>query len=145
VCLEDLLPTFLELAGLPTPRPMDGVSLVATLRGSPARLRATLHVEHAVTYGPDQAFHALTDGRHKYIWRPADGTEQLFDLERDPREEHNLATSSSAATSPAVTEWRTRLIRTLSDRPEGFTDGQRLITGRPYRAVQTRPAVSTPR
>ncbi len=145
VCLEDIMPTFLELAGLPVPRPMDGVSLVATLRGSPARLRATLHVEHANTYGPDQAFHALTDGRYKYVWRPADGTEQLFDLDRDPREEHNLASSSSAATSPAVTEWRTQLIRNLTGRPEGFTDGQRLITGRPYRAVQARPAVSPPR
>ncbi len=33
VCLEDIMPTLSELVGLPTPRPMDGVSLVTVLRG----------------------------------------------------------------------------------------------------------------
>jgi hypothetical protein len=37
------------------------------------------------------------------------------------------------------------MIRKLTDRPEGFTDGTRLIAGRPYPAVQKRPSVSTPR
>jgi arylsulfatase A-like enzyme len=142
VCLEDIMPTLLELAGLPSPKPMDGLSLVATLRGSPARLRATLHSEHANTYGPAQAFHALTDGRAKYLWRPADGTEQLFDLTHDPREEHDLA--PAAAHAAALADWRSRLIRELTGRPEGFTDGTRLIAGRPYPAVQKRPAVSAP-
>ena len=143
VCLEDIMPTLLELAGLPSPKPMDGISLVATLRGASTPLRPTLHSEHANTYGPTQAFHALTDGRHKYLWRPADGTEQLFDLERDPREEHDLAPVAAHATT--LTDWRSRLIRKLTDRPEGFTDGTRLIAGRPYPAIQKRPAVSTPR
>lgn len=143
VCLEDIMPTLLELAGLPSPQPMDGLSLVATLRGSPTQLRATLHSEHANTYGPAQAFHALTDGRSKYLWRPADGTEQLFDLQSDPREEHDLAPVSTHAA--ALADWRSRLIRELTGRPEGFTDGTHLIAGRPYPAVQKRPAVSAPR
>ena len=143
VCLEDLLPTFLELAGLPAPTPMDGISLVATLRGAPTRLRATLHSEHANTYGPAQAFHALTDGRHKYIWRPIDGTEQLFDLDRDPHEEHDLA--PVAAHAATLADWRARMIRELAGRPEGFSDGTRLVAGRPYPSIQQRPAVSVPR
>lgn len=143
VCLEDIMPTLLELAGLPSPKPMGGLSLVATLRGASTPLRATLRSEHANTYGPAQAFHALTDGRHKYIWRPTDGTEQLFNLESDPREEHDLAAVSAHATT--LTAWRSRLIYALTDRPEGFTDGSRLIAGRPYPSVQERPAVSAPR
>ena len=89
VCLEDLLPTLLELAGVPCPK-ADGVSLVPALRGADQEIRPWLHFEHAVCYSQQQAFHALTDGRIKYVWRPHDGTELLFDLERDPREERNL-------------------------------------------------------
>ncbi len=151
VCLEDLMPTFLELAGVPLPTPMDGVSLVPSLRGHVKPVHPTLHLEHANTYGPAQAFHALTDGRYKYIWRPADGAEQLFDLQTDPREEHDLASTTSAtapATAPAgtpastltVAVWRTRLIRELAARPEGFSDGTHLIAARPYPSVQKRPA-----
>ena len=45
-------------------------------------IREWLHFEHAPCYSKAQAYHALTDGTHKYIWRPADGREQLFDLEQ---------------------------------------------------------------
>jgi arylsulfatase A-like enzyme len=49
MCLEDIMPTLLELADLPSPKPMDGIRLVATLRGASTPLRATLHSEHANT------------------------------------------------------------------------------------------------
>ena len=52
-------------------------------------------MEHAPTYSQAQAYHALTDGRFKYIWRTLDGSEQLFDLDRDPGEELDLAQNSS--------------------------------------------------
>jgi len=116
VALEDIMPTLLALAGAACPDPMDGV-----------------HFEHAPCYSKAQAFHALTDGRYKYIWRPTDGTEQLFDLQEDPREEHDLA--REAAQAALVKEWRTRMIRRLAKRPEGFSDGTRLIAGRPYRPL----------
>jgi len=35
-----------------------------------------------------------------------------------------------------LAEWRGRLIRRLSNRPEGFTDGTKLIPGRPYPPLQ---------
>ena len=38
----------------------------------------------------------------------------------------------------ALADWRARLVRRLAGRPEGFSDGQRLIPGRPYSALQTR-------
>ena len=137
VCLEDIMPTLLEIAGVACPKPMDGVSLVPTLRGEKQIIRTLLHSEHANTYGPAQAFHALTDGRHKYIWRPVDGTEQLFNLETDAHEEHDLARDSAHAS--VVAGWRTRMVTQLTGRPEGFSDGTRLIAGRPYPSVQKRP------
>jgi arylsulfatase A-like enzyme len=130
VCLEDILPTLVELAGVSRPKSADGANLVPVLRGEGRVTREWLHFEHAPCYGPTQAFHALTDGHLKYIWRPADGTEQLFDLDRDPREEHDLSKL------PAVQSWRQRLIQRLANRPEGFSDGQRLVPARPYPAVQ---------
>jgi arylsulfatase A-like enzyme len=136
VCLEDIMPTLLELASVPFPKPLDGVSLVPTLRGEKQTIRELLHTEHANTYGAAQAFHALTDGRYKYIWRPADGSEQLFDLAADPHEEHDLTRDS--AQRDLVATWHARMVRELANRPEGFSDGTRLIAGRPYPSIQGR-------
>jgi len=136
VCLEDIMPTLLQLAGAERPKPMDGVSLVPVLRGEDQAIRPWLHFEHATCYSQDQAFHALTDGRFKYVWRPLDGAEQLFDLNQDLREEHDL--SKDPAHAKTLNRWRRTLIERLAKRPEGFSDGQRLIPGRPYPPLQRR-------
>lgn len=133
VCLEDILPTLLSLAGADRPKPTDGVSLLPVLRGEDCVLRPWLHFEHATCYSPDQAFHAITDGRYKYIWRPLDGAEQLFDLQSDIREERDL--SKDPAQGETLVRWRRTLIERLASRPEGFSDGQRLIPGCPYPAL----------
>lgn len=134
VCLEDVMPTVLALSGTAIPKTMDGISLVPVLRGTSSPVRDWLHMEHAPCYSKDQAFHALTDGHFKYIWRPTDGSEQLFNLDQDLREEHDL---SKIATQRETLElWRARLIKRLNGRPEGFADGTKLIAGRPYPALQ---------
>ncbi len=132
VCLEDLMPTLADLAGIPCP-PVDGVSLAPRLRGQTQAVRPWLHFEHAPTYADDQAFHALTDGRYKYIWRPTEGAEQLFDLQEDPLEEQDLA--GEPERQELLARWRQRMVRRLAPRPEGFSDGQSLIAGRPYRPL----------
>jgi arylsulfatase len=134
VCLEDVMPTVLDLAGIPCPQPMDGLALANTLRGDKTVIRPWLHFEHADCYTKEQAFHALTDGHLKYIWRPLDGSEQLFDLDKDPHEETDL--SKIASRHDALKAWRERLIKKLASRPEGFSDGQHLIAGRPYLPLQ---------
>ena len=134
VCLEDVLPTLLELAGAPCPA-VDGVSLLGVLRGEKRKIRPWLHFEHATCYSKRQGFHALTDGRFKYVWRPHDGVEHLFDLDEDPREEHDLV--ADTAQRGLLERWRDRLIQRLADRPEGFSDGKRLIPGRPYPPLQS--------
>jgi arylsulfatase A-like enzyme len=136
VCLEDIMPTMLDLAGAPCPKPMDGVSLVPVLRGEKRAVRECLHFEHAPCYSEQQAFHALTDGHFKYVWRPQDGTEHLFDLAADPREEHDLA--KAASQRALLEQWRVRMVKQLADRPEGFSDGTNLISGRPYPPLQGR-------
>jgi arylsulfatase A-like enzyme len=150
VCLEDIMPTLLEVAGTRHPkatnsgriqRPglgtgVDGVSLTPILRGEDVELRPWLHSEHAPCYSQEQAFHALTDGHFKYIWRPQDGREYVFNLDKDPREEHDL--SRVEAHKGNLEKWRARLIQRLAGRPEGFSDGTKLITGRPYPALQKR-------
>lgn len=127
--LEDVMPTLLELAGVARPASVDGRSLVATLRDPAVRTREVLHFEHAPIYD-DEGFHALTDGRMKFIWRPQSGREQLFDLADDPREERDLA--RVAARKDDVARWRAQLAQRLAGRPEVFSDGTRLIAGRPY-------------
>lgn len=130
VCLEDIMPTLLQFAGLARPPGIDGIDLTPVLRGKEAVVRPWLHTEHAPSYSQEQAFHALTDGRFKYIWRPHDGSEQLFDLQTDPKEEQDQALNPAGRA--LVEAWRARLILRLAQRPEGFSDGRQLIAGRPY-------------
>ena len=123
----DIMPTLLEMTGIDIPETVDGRSLLPLMRGERPSWREYVHIEHAPYH------HALTDGREKYLWDPADGAEQFFDLASDPTECHDLARDATSA--DRVELWRRRLISRLQGRPEGFTDGSRLIPGRPYRAL----------
>ncbi|MHC4060448.1 MAG: sulfatase-like hydrolase/transferase [Planctomycetota bacterium] len=133
VCLEDIMPTLLSLAGTKSPAHVDGIDLMPALRGENQVIREWLHFEHAPCYSQEQAYHALTDGRFKYIWRPLDSTEHLFDLKKDPKEEHDLSKEQDHL--PALMTWQSRLIERLAARPEGFSENGQLIPGRPYRAL----------
>lgn len=127
VCLEDIMPTLLDVAGVPVPQTVEGRSLLPLCRGQASSWREHLHIEHA------PRFHALTDSRTKYVWFADSGREQLFDLEKDPTELRDL--SGEAAAAGLLRDWRAKLVRELEDRPEGFSDGSRLVPGRPYRAL----------
>lgn len=136
VGLEDVMPTLLDLAAVNRPASVDGQSLVPALHDAQASIREWLHYEHAPIYSEEQGFQALTDGRFKYIWRPKTGREQLFDLNADPHEEHDLALESTHGAD--IERWRAVLIRRLAGRPEGFSDGTKLIAGRPYPRIQAK-------
>lgn len=129
----DIMPTLFDMLDIPVPERADGTSLYPLLRGeSSLKSRPFIHIEHApnIDIGRSLKQHALTDGHEKYLWRPEDGREQLFDLQKDPRELDDLALKSDAADRLSV--WRKRLIDRLKDRPEGFVREGKLVSGRPY-------------
>lgn len=91
VNMLDLVPTILELAGIPVAEPLDGISLVPCLRGE----RQEQERKYAlVTYNGQQfglfSQRMICDHRYKYVWNPAD-TDELYDLEKDPYELKNCA------------------------------------------------------
>ncbi len=126
VCLEDVMPTLLDLAGLSIPSCVEGRSLAPWIRGeNPVWDRPWILLEHA------PAFVALTDGREKFVWFVQTGREQYFDLTQDPEERHDGVQDTACADRVAL--WRERLVQALVGRPEGFSDGRRLIPGRPWK------------
>ena len=123
----DIMPTLLDFAGAEIPDTVEGMSLLPILRGEDSKFREYVHIEHS----PDQQ--AVTDGREKFIWSVPDGRELFFDLRLDPNETQDR--SADAACSERVAIWRNRLIGELSGRPEGFTDGTKMIPGRTFEPV----------
>jgi phosphoglycerol transferase MdoB-like AlkP superfamily enzyme len=78
----DLAPTITDLAGLPAAADWQGRSLLDTTRAP----RAYFYV------AGDRFELGVREGNWKYILDIRDGVEQLFDLDRDPSEQQNLAT-----------------------------------------------------
>ncbi len=124
VGLQDVMPTILDVAGVPIPDSVTGKSLLRAVRGEP--WRDYLHGEHSPCYSLEEAMHYLTDGREKYIWFPATREEQFFDLLADREERVDLA--GDPAHNERVAAWRQRLIALLAERGDGFSDGERLLT-----------------
>ncbi|MBD2862309.1 arylsulfatase [Paenibacillus oceani] len=125
VCLQDIMPTILEAAGTPIPQTVDGRSLLPLMQGECPDWRPYVHGEHSTCYSEEQEMQYLTDGKWKYIWFPRIGSEQLFDLRRDPAELNDLAGSEAHASELLM--WRERLIGVLAPRSAGLTDGNRLV------------------
>jgi arylsulfatase A-like enzyme len=85
----DLMPTLLELAGIPAPEGLQGRSLVPLLHGKTARLR-----EIAVTGSAPAPWHCgpltVTDDRWALFDSPDRSQWHLFDLKSDPRQTSNV-------------------------------------------------------
>lgn len=75
----------------------------------------------------------------KYIWYSDTGREQLFDLEHDPGECRDLA--SEPAFCKQKQTMKEQLIQVLRGRPEGYSDGKELKTGRPPLCVLPKKAI----
>ncbi len=101
VCSVDFLPTFAELAGVPVQEgAVDGVSFAGTLSSGAHLTRDAVywHYPHYHTIGIAPSG-AIRSGHYKLIeWfeKSVDGPDregalELYDLEADPGERHNLA------------------------------------------------------
>ena len=86
----DVMPTILDLAKAPAPDEVRGRSLTPLLAGArrfPARFAYSESLLGHYHFGLAPAF-AVTDGRHHLI---RTNRQELYDLEKDPGEQHNLA------------------------------------------------------
>jgi len=96
--LLDLYPTLVELAGLPRPSGLDGVSLVPILRDPAATARAgALSFRKAK---PPRLGVSVRTARYRYTEWP-DGSEELYDHASDAEEARNLAHEPAAASALA--------------------------------------------
>lgn len=133
----DIAPTMLQLAGVTSDRPVDGRSFLPLLQGEPA----TWNTELLYEYYWEDAFPqtptvlALRDARYKYIYYHGVWDDpELFDLEADPQERHNLVRQPEQA--ERVKTMRTRLFDQLRA-TGGMRIPLRVPTG--WRADQRKP------
>ena len=81
VGLQDVMPTLLDLAGIPVPESVEGQSMLVGRRD-------VLHGEYGER---DEATRMVHDGRYKLVYYPMGNITQLFDVPADPLDEHDLA------------------------------------------------------
>ena len=101
----DLAPTFLDLAGLPVPASMQGRSLAPLLRGeAPADWRTSVYYRyyHSPGHHNTVAHYGVRTATHKLIHYWKRDAYEMFDLTKDPAEQHNLLFSEAEAKQPEV-------------------------------------------
>jgi len=113
--LMDVMPTVLDYLDLPIPTSVDGLSLMPLMRGD-SLTRRFIHGENAKLPPMRSSMHFVTDGRWKYIWYPQRDREQLFCLESDAYEAHDLRGAPLAR--DALENLRYAMWKALSDRSE---------------------------
>ncbi|MBN9497256.1 MAG: sulfatase-like hydrolase/transferase [Alphaproteobacteria bacterium] len=94
VGLQDIMPTLLDMCGIPVPATCEGRSMVTGAK------RETLYCESLLGKKATRMIH---DGHHKLIWYPAGNVIQLFDIAEDPAELRDLSAD------PAKAALRTKL------------------------------------
>lgn len=101
VMLNDLFPTLCDLLGIPIPSSVTGKSLTPLLR------HETTRVHEFVTGMFTNTQRMICDERWKLVLYPQIGREQLFDLQNDPLELHDM--SHEASTDKLRQTLRTKL------------------------------------
>ncbi len=113
----DVLPTILDLLDLELPAGVDGesVPLRSVGEGIAPRVRfgeATKPRSQAETdprWTNIRKARCIRDGRHKYVWTPYLGTQELYDVVGDPRETTNLLEAPTDETLRLAADMRARL------------------------------------
>jgi arylsulfatase len=85
---QDVMPTLLDLAGVDIPDTVEGQSMLSEKRR---------HYLYGECGENATACRMIREGRHKLIYYPVGNRCQLFDIENDPRELHDLAGAESHA------------------------------------------------
>jgi arylsulfatase A-like enzyme len=93
----DVLPTLAELAGATAPRGIDGISILPSLTGRKQSQHEFLYWEHNVydqksgKLRDERLAQAVRMGAWKAVRPNAAAATELYNLERDPAESHNVA------------------------------------------------------
>jgi len=114
VTLEDIMPTMLDLAGLPTPDHLgdeDGRSLAPAIEGKPHG-RGYVHGE---CWWRGRHHRYLVRGRWKYVRWTGTGEEQLFDVVDDPQELHDRSGEEDLADFRAAVDSHRDAVQTGGD------------------------------
>jgi arylsulfatase A-like enzyme len=122
VGLADLMPTLLELAGLPVPAHVEGRSIVA---GDGREL-----IHGLWGGGPAEGMsptRMVRDARYKLVYYPVGNVVQLFDMVEDPREMRDLADDSAHSEVRRRLEREMALFLRASDEDAEWVDGDRLV------------------
>ena len=101
----DLAPTILDLAELPVPESMQGRSMAPLLRGErPADWRSSVYYRyyHDPGHHNTRAHYGVRTTTHKLIHYWKKDAWELYDLVKDPTEQHNLLDDEAEATLPEV-------------------------------------------
>ena len=143
----DLVPTVLDLLGVPRGQEdVQGQSLAAALRGQPGTPgrdpRRTVFLQRRL-YDTDvvsgfrvkgEKF-AVRAGQWKYIEAPEEQTRELYDLQADPGETHNLFAARVAVgdrLSRGLAGWRGRFDRRVRARDDSSTEMQEALRALGY-------------
>jgi len=115
--LTDVMPTVLDAVHVPPP-PTDGISLLPLMTGHAGRidLEAYSESEYPARFGWSP-LRALRAGRFKFVAAPRP---ELYDLDVDPDERHNLVNERSALAS-RMAERIAALAKTDASRPTSGT------------------------
>ncbi len=115
--LLDLFPTLLELTGMPARNALEGHSLAPQLKDAQAPRPWPAITTH------NQGNHAVRTEQWRYI-RYADGSEELYDMQRDPNEWLNLAGETKhAAIKLDLAKWLPK-----KDLPPALGSQHRILT-----------------
>ena len=126
--LCDVMPTLLDSAGIDIPDTVEGSSLLGDHR------RKYLYGEH---YEEDTATRMVRGARHKLIYYPVGNCVQLFDMQEDPNEMHNLA--DDAAHADIRQQLTHQLIENMYGADLKWVDGDSLV-GLADKPFQPQPA-----
>lgn len=104
--LIDLMPTCVELAGASYPKefaghditPMQGISLLPAFEGKPLDRQAPLYWEH-------EGNRAIREGKWKLVAKYPAGLWELYDIDADRTEMHNLATAQPQRVQEMAAKW----------------------------------------
>jgi arylsulfatase A len=124
----DVLPTLLDLAGMPLPQtqPLDGVSLAPLLRGTAVAWPKRVLFEVTGRGGKDGVPIAKYPGTARsetHRWVHDGKREMLFDLRSDPAEKNNIAAQQPAIVaqlSRAYDEWFHKAVAATAGKVQRF-------------------------